>query len=121
MPESLAGFQKALRLNPDQVTALYRIGTIALSQLEFNKAVSYLMRAHSQNPTHRGISKQLGYALVWDGKIDRGVQLLQSIPEAREELLVYSWWWTTQDEDELSLLASEAAAAMDSPANQSNP
>lgn len=110
--EILSELKAVLRLDPTQVTALYRIGHIALSRMDFEQALIYLNDAHNLDPTHRGITKQLGYALLWAGDIEQGIMYLQCFPEAQDELTTYSWWWETQDEDELSQLAFEAAAAI---------
>jgi len=110
--EILGGFKAALRLDPTQVTALYRIGHIALSRMEFEQAFIYLSDAESLNPSHRGITKQLGYALLWAGRVEQGVAYLQRFPEAQEELTTYSWWWGTRDRDDLAQFAEQAKVTL---------
>ncbi len=110
--EILDGLRVVLRLDPTQVTALYRIGHIALSRMDFDQALIYLNDAHNLNPSHRGISKQLGYALLWGGEIEQGIAYLQGFPEIQEELTTYTWWWATQGEENLSQRAFKAAVAI---------
>ncbi len=107
-----ARLASVLELEPGQETALHRLGHLAFSQEDFSHAVNLLLRAHSANPSHRGISKQLGYALLWSGDVNQGVDYLVRFPETRDELSSYIWWWQSRGESELSRLADEAAAAV---------
>jgi len=86
-------FGAALALQPDNRTALYRRGLIAMSALDFQTAAGDLQKVYEAEPEHRGVIKTLGYAYVWGGELDRAVPLLASIPESRDELKVYNWWW----------------------------
>jgi len=108
----LATLTTAVRIEVNQVTALHRLGHIALATMDFDSAVSYLDRAHASNPTHRGISKELGYALLWRGEVDRAIAYLRGFREASEELSAYAWWWQTQGEDDLVMLARQASQAL---------
>lgn len=101
-------FNRALLFNPDNRTARYRLGLIDLNKREFAKSVNSLSIAHTLDPDHRGIQKSLGYATIWAGDPFRGAQLLSEIPEAADELGVYSWWWSTQGREDLGRQATEA-------------
>jgi len=107
-----AGFVTAIGINPNQVTALSRLGHLAIARMDYDSAVDYLHRAHAGAPTSRGVSKQLGYALLWRGEIGQAVAYLSAFRETAEELSVYSWWWQTQGETELSELALQASRAL---------
>ncbi|MCJ7825757.1 MAG: O-antigen ligase family protein, partial [Anaerolineales bacterium] len=48
--EILGGLKAVLRLDPTQVTSLYRIGHISLSRMDFEQALIYLNDAHNLNP-----------------------------------------------------------------------
>jgi tetratricopeptide (TPR) repeat protein len=98
--------QAALELNPENRTALHRLGLLAMLRGDFDAAVINLRAAHELDPTHRGIVKVLGYSHLWAGRPEDSLSLLKEIPEAAQELEVYSWWWGTQRREDL---ASQAA------------
>jgi tetratricopeptide (TPR) repeat protein len=99
-------FHSALRYDPDNVTANYRLGMIYLLQQDFESASANLETAYEQLPEHRGVIKNLGYDYVWLGRLDQAKDLLEQIPEAQEELNVYAWWWNTQGRSDLSANSS---------------
>jgi len=100
---------KALAQNPNNLTALYRLGIYAYNGNDFEKAKVFLLSAHAQNPDHRGIQKLLGYTYTWTGDALRAKALLINIPEAGEEMDAYTWWWGIQNQANLANLASQMA------------
>lgn len=100
-------FNQALRFAPNNITANYRLGLIAAKQGNETEAVILWSQANQAAPSHRGVRKVLGYAYVWQGRLDEAARLLNDIPEARNEMDTYSWWWGTQGRDDL---AAQAAA-----------
>ncbi len=92
----------ALRYDPDNKTANYRLGMIAMLRRDFNSAAHHLELAYERIPNHRGVIKTLGYCYVWLGEVDKAQLLLTKIPEAKNELGVYSWWWGVQGRSDLS-------------------
>ena len=105
--------QAALRYEPNNQTANYRLGLISLLRQDFKTAAANLEAAHQQVPNHRGIIKSLGYCYVWLGDMDKARVLLEQIPEAQDEMKVYIWWWGTQSRPDLSELASSAVSQLD--------
>jgi tetratricopeptide (TPR) repeat protein len=105
-------FQKSLALNPRNRTANHRMGLISLLRQDFPAAAHYLQAAYEVNPRHRGVIKTLGYALVWEGELERAIELLRPIPEAAEELSSYIYWWQGLDRHDLSKRAAEARARL---------
>jgi hypothetical protein len=103
----------ALRYEPYNQTANYRLGLISLLRQDFKTAAANLETALQQAPNHRGIIKSLGYCYVWLGDMDKARVLLEQIPEAQDELKVYIWWWGTQSRPDLSELASIAVSQLD--------
>jgi O-antigen ligase len=101
-------FQKSLTLNPHNRTANHRLGLIAMLRQDFSAAAHFLDTAYQANPRHRGVIKSLGYALVWEGEIERASELLRMIPEATQELESYIYWWNSFDRPDLSARALEA-------------
>ena len=106
-------FRSALRHDPENQTANYRLGLIAMLRQDFETAVENLEIAYGQAPAHRGIIKSLGYCYVWLGEMDEAQALLRQIPEAQHEMEVYSWWWGTQGRPDLSERASLMAQRLD--------
>jgi O-antigen ligase len=106
-------FQKALQLNPNNRTAHYRLGLIAMLRRDFPVALAHLEKAHHLDPAHRGIRKSLGYTYVWAGQLDLAKQVLAQISEAQQELDVYIWWWRAQSRPDLSAQAKEAALILE--------
>jgi len=75
---------------------------IAMRKGDFLSAVTQLERAFVLDPAARGVRKELGYSYAWTGQIDQAVNILESIPEARSEMDVYSRWWSEQGRPELA-------------------
>ena len=112
MQSVMSDLERSLSALPTQWSANYRIGLLSYSNGDFEHALGYLKRAQASNPSHRGVNKQLGYAYLWTGEVERGVNTLQSIPEIPDELSYYTWWWGTQDRDDLAQFADQAKATL---------
>ena len=95
-------FGEAIRLDPTNRAAHYRLGLISIQQRDFEVAVFHLELAHDADPSHRGIRKSLGYAYAWTGQFDRAYLLHSELPETAEEMRVYAWWWRERGRDDLS-------------------
>jgi hypothetical protein len=106
-------FQRALSSNPENRTAQHRLGAIAMLQRKYDDAVFHLEAAYEQDEEHRGIVKSLGYSYVWAGHQDEAVTLLAKIPEARDEMDVYTWWWSLQGRDDLAAKAGRLVSRLD--------
>jgi len=100
-------FNTSLRHNPENVTANFRLGALAMIGKDFRTAQAFLERANAADPSHRGIRKVLGYSYAWSGELERAASLLGGIPEARRELEVYVWWWRDRGSPDLSQFAAE--------------
>ena len=102
-------FDQALAIDPDNETARYRLGLLAGLRRHYTAAVSSLAPAQQADPGHRGITKVLAYAYVWTDDLPAARPLLKLVPEAANEMSVYTWWWDTQGRTDL---AQRAAAAV---------
>ncbi len=103
-----ARFERALDRDPANLTAHYRLGLIAMLRRDYAAAAGHLEAAHAIDPGHRGVVKNLGYALVWLGETERAAGLLVMVPEAAPEMDAYQFWWSEQGRPDLA----ERAAAM---------
>lgn len=114
-----ADFERALRLDPRNRSAHYRLGLIAKLRRDFPTAVQHLQRAYdlSRPPESgagkvdgafsRGIRKELGYACTWNLEFERALALLVDIPEAEEEMVLYYRWWKNRGRDDLAAAARQ--------------
>ncbi|RMG96094.1 MAG: hypothetical protein D6706_10785 [Chloroflexi bacterium] len=89
-------FMMALAVNPENMTAQYRLGLSAMLHRDYETAVSHLAHAWQLCPPHRGIRKALGYSYVWLGDVETALPLLRDIPEAQREMSIYADWWQRQ-------------------------
>jgi tetratricopeptide (TPR) repeat protein len=113
-----ASLRSALRYDPNNHTANYRLGLISMLRQDFTSAAVYLEKAHESSPAHRGIIKNLGYCYVWLGEMDKAKALLEQIPESQQELGVYSWWWGVHGRQDLAIYAFEFGSHLDMQTNQ---
>lgn len=104
---AVAYFNRALDEDQGNRTANYRLGLLAVNQQDFDAGCACLEKAYALDPGNRGIVKNLGYCYAWKGDINLAATTLQNIPEASNELEMYSWWWGTQNRDDLSGYASQ--------------
>jgi hypothetical protein len=88
-------FRKSLESYPNNRTAHHRLGLASMLKRDFGSAVAHLEAAARTTPHHEGIRKALAYSYVWSGQFDQAQSLMVEIPEAGQEMQVYSWWWTT--------------------------
>lgn len=104
--------QSALRYDPNNATANYRLGMIFMLSQDFESALVNLEAAHKTIPNHRGVTKSLAYCYTWLGEMDNAQLLLESIPESQSELEVYEWWWGTQGRQDLSANAYQLVSLL---------
>jgi len=109
-----ASLQTSLQLDPQNLTANYRLGLINMLRRDFRTAAHYLETAYALAPNHRGVIKSLGYCYVWLGENKSAYALLAKIPEAGSELDAYSWWWEKQGRSDLSKQADEMRQELNS-------
>jgi tetratricopeptide (TPR) repeat protein len=107
LEQAINDFQRALKTNEHQPTANWRLGLIALDSDQFREAIQHLEIAHSALPHHRGVTKALGYAYLWDGQVDRAAALLASLEEIPQELDYWNWWRREQGQDRLAEYGQE--------------
>jgi O-antigen ligase len=88
-----AHLKQALVIAPDNDTALYRLGMIAMLKQDWPQAASYLQTAQAHDPHRHVLTKTLGYTYAWLGDFEKAQPLLLSLPETRDELAIYAWWW----------------------------
>ncbi len=113
-------FQQALSYDPENQTAQHRLGLIAMKLREYETAVIHLVVAYNLDGKHHGILKSLAYSYVWSGDLENALELAVDIPEARDEMDVYSWWWGIQGRPDLVQNASQMVSILDSASTPKN-
>ena len=103
----------AIELDPDNPSAQYRLGSLALAGKDFGEAVRRLARAHEQAPDHQGVEKSLGFAYLWAGEEQKGIPLLSHSQDAQTELRFYAELWRRQGESELARRAWRASMLLE--------
>jgi O-antigen ligase len=106
---AVPALETAVRLDPSNRTAHYRLGLRASLARDFETAAAELEQAYEADPGHRGVIKNLGYVYAWLGRPQDARPLLAQIPEAQHELQVYVWWWGTQGREDLAGRAQDMA------------
>lgn len=102
----------SLSTNPNSQTAHFRLGLIAFMQRDFDDSVAHLEKAYALGRPHQGVRKALAFNYVWNGQMDKAIELMAEVPEAEKEMGVYSWWWETQGRADLAAAAEEMAGRL---------
>jgi O-antigen ligase len=111
--QAIVYFNQALKLNPAQPNAHWRLGLIALNRQDFEAAINHLEQAYRHRPRDQAILKALGFAYLWTGQVERAFELLQQRDDRAEVVEeLGSWWswsWAQQGREDLSGFAAEMA------------
>ncbi len=108
LPPAERLFESALAFDPDNFTALYRLGLVNLLRKDFLPAQAYLERAFAIDPRHSGVAKNLAFCYVWNGEYEQASAFMQGGSGISRELEAYVSWWQIQGRPDLS----EKAEAM---------
>ena len=93
--------------DPNHLSTNYHLGLIQMDAYNFAEAERILTIAMDQNESHPGVLKNLGYAKLWQGKVDEANIILRDIPGIAGEIDAYVWWWDEQGKLELSDFAQK--------------
>lgn len=93
-------YQAALRLDGDNVTALQRLSSIALSQGEYERALTWMQSAWEAGYRDETTRLLYGDALVAAGDIQTAAEVLRNLSWAESRLLFQTWYryWSQGDE-----------------------
>ncbi len=89
----IAGFEAALVLNPDNVSANRRLGMIKLSLGEYADARAHLQAAYAHAPWDNASRQLLGEALIANGQVRAGGELWQAVDNQQRQLAVRLFWY----------------------------
>jgi Flp pilus assembly protein TadD len=68
----------ALALNPDESQALLALGILLMDRAAYEQAEVYLRHAYRVEPTDDRIARMLGRVVVYSGRFDEGVAIIES-------------------------------------------
>ncbi len=85
-------YQAALRLNSDNVTALRRLGQIALSRGELDAARDYLEHAYTLAPQQRPTRQLLGEVYALSSDAEKAAELWATVETDQGQLDLRRWW-----------------------------
>jgi hypothetical protein len=93
-------YRAALRLDGDNVTALQRLSSIALSQGEYERALTWMQSAWEAGYRDEITRLLYGDALVAAGDIQTAAEVLRNLSWAESRLLFQAWYryWSQGDE-----------------------
>ncbi len=90
-------YEAVLQQDPTNVTALRRLGQIALSQGEYQQADTWLERAYHLAPAERATRQLLGEAKALLGDATQANALWQSVDLGQGQLALRVWWYEQVD------------------------
>ena len=115
--EAIAWADRGLRFESGSRAALKERGmlALALSERDFDLAIRLLVPALYRSPADQSIRKGLGYAYIWQGRVEEGVALLRRVDRTGEiagELQVWPYAWRDRGRPDLASQAERAAKLM---------
>jgi O-antigen ligase len=92
-------FNRALALDPGQVTARTRLAQIALARGEYDEALAHAQAAWDADHRDRVTRLLLGDALVAHGRIEEAADIVEGLARADERLEGQAWYryWLGED------------------------
>ncbi|GAB4217107.1 MAG: hypothetical protein OHK0022_59020 [Roseiflexaceae bacterium] len=114
--EALVWAERGLWLDAGSTAALKQRGMLAFDAQQFGRAAELLALAFAQRPADQSLRKALGYALLWNGRVDQAADLLSGLTyagEVREELTVWPVAWRERGREDLARLAEQLGQTLD--------
>jgi putative inorganic carbon (hco3(-)) transporter len=114
---ALAWANRGLQIDAESRAVLKERGMLALAipDNDFDMAIRMLEPALRYSPADQSVRKALGYAYIWQGRVDEGVALLKGIERTGEiegELQVWPYAWRDRGRPDLAAQAERAALLM---------
>jgi O-antigen ligase len=89
----VAEFERALELEPSNVTANRRLGMIELSRGDYEDALGHLEAAHDAEPWNEINRRLLGEALIVNGQPQEGAALWAGVSDEQRQLEARAYWY----------------------------
>jgi hypothetical protein len=105
----IAEYEKALELNPRNVSALRRLGMIELSLGEYEDALAHLEAAYAAEPDSSTMRQLYGEALIANGHVDEGRTHWAGINDEQGQLMGRIFWYEHIGDEERAAWIRQAA------------
>jgi len=93
MNSTIAGYEKALSLDPNNASANRRLGQLQLSLGKYEDALTYLLLAYQRAPWDNATRQLVGEALILNGRLDEGVKLWSTVNVEQNQLNLRRYWY----------------------------
>jgi tetratricopeptide (TPR) repeat protein len=93
LDQPVAEFERALELQPGNVTANRRLGMIELSMGDYEDALGHLEAAHVAEPWNDINRRLLGEALIVNGRLQEGAALWAGVSNEQRQLEARAYWY----------------------------
>lgn len=93
LDDAIAGYQRALALDPGNATANRRMGQIELSRGHYDTAHRYFESAYANAPQHVATRLLLGELAAFDGDVARTTSLWRGLDMTANPLQTRLWWY----------------------------
>ncbi len=110
----IAGYKRALKINPDNVSANRRLGQIELSLAQYEDALDHLEMAYARSPQDNATRQLLGEAYITNGALEKGAVLWQTIDSGQHQLPIRQFWYGYIGDNERQENISIVINALDS-------
>ena len=106
---AIALYQRALALDPGNVSANRRLGQIELSLGQYEAALNHLEMAHAAEPGNQTTRELLGEAYLANGRLAEGRALWAMVSNEQGQLDNRVWWYDHIGEKERAKWMQQAA------------
>lgn len=93
LDQAVAEFERALELQPGNVTANRRLGMVQLSMGDYEDALGHLEAAHAAEPWSEINRRLLGEALIVNGQPQEGTALWAGVSNEQGQLEARAYWY----------------------------
>jgi hypothetical protein len=113
LEEAVASYERALSVDPNNLTANLRMGVLAMDRGQYGRAVDLLEAGLEAGPSSPAARKAMGLGYVWVGEVDRAASLLVDVPEIVSELNTWGWWHAEHGRSQLAIYAYHTSLTLE--------
>jgi tetratricopeptide (TPR) repeat protein len=102
-------YNTSLARDPENVTAHWRLGQLALADGEYTAAEEHLEMAYAADPSRRAVRQLLGEVYAVNGQVDQALAMWAPLNTNQDQLLLREWWYESIGDLERFRRLQEAA------------
>ena len=110
---SVAGYNRALKLNLNNRTANLRLGNLAVTAGRYDEGIAHLETVWRASPEDPTACKALGLAYAWEGRIDEAAELLRNTKDIVAELNTWGGWHRSEGRRQVAANAYRTSLALE--------